>query len=113
MVLTAALMDVWYRLIPNRIVFPGIAAAVTFHTVTAGWGGAVFSLSGMLGGIGLLFIPFLLRWVGAGDAKLMGFVGAVWGWPSVLEILLLATVSGGLLAMGIIRGQPAHAGEHV
>lgn len=105
-VLIAAFMDVRYRLIPNRLVFPGIACAVIFHAVRAGWGGAVFSLTGMLGGSGLLFIPFLFRWVGAGDTKLMGFAGAVWGWPSVLEIFLLATVSGGLLAVVVIMANP-------
>ena len=69
-------------------------------------GGAIFSLTGLFGGIGLLFIPFLFRWIGAGDAKLLGFIGAAWGWPSVFEIFILSTLSGGILAIGIIAAKP-------
>jgi len=94
------------RRIPNRLVYPGIAGAVFYHALTRGLGGAIFSLTGLFGGIGLLLIPFFFRWIGAGDAKLLGFIGSAWGWPSVVEIFILATFSGGILAIGIIVANP-------
>ena len=106
MVLILAIIDTRYYRIPNRIVYPGIAAAVFYHTLTLGLSGAIFSLTGLIGGIGLLLIPFLLRWIGAGDAKLLGFIGAAWGWSTVFEVFILATLSGGVLALGIIIANP-------
>jgi Flp pilus assembly protein protease CpaA len=74
--------------------------------MTQGLGGFIFSLIGLVTGIGLLLIPFLLRWVGAGDAKFLGFIGAAWGWPSVFEIFILATLVGGILALGVTIANP-------
>ena len=105
-VLISAGTDIRYRRIPNRLVYPGIAGAVFYHALTQGMGGAIFSLAGLFGGIGLLLIPFLFRWMGAGDAKLLGFIGAAWGWPSVFEIFIMASFSGGILALGIIAANP-------
>ena len=105
-VLLGAGIDIKRHRIPNLLVFPGISGAVFFHALTQGLGGFIFSLTGLFGGIGLLLIPFLFRWVGAGDAKFLGFIGAAWGWPSVFEIFILATLSGGVLALGIMIANP-------
>ena len=105
-VLIGAVTDIRHRLIPNRLVYPAIAGAVFYHIWVRGLDGAIFSLTGLLSGIGLLIIPFLLRWTGAGDAKLLGFVGSAWGWPVVLEIFILAGFSGGILLIGTIAANP-------
>jgi prepilin peptidase CpaA len=99
-------IDIRSRRIPNRLVYPAIAGAVFYHALTQGLNGAIFSLTGLFGGIGMLIIPFLFRWIGAGDAKLLGFIGAAWGWPSVFEIFILAAFSGGILALGVIAANP-------
>ena len=105
-VMVSAVTDIRYRRIPNRLVYPAITGAVFYHIWVQGLGGAIFSLTGLFGGIGLLIIPFLFRWMGAGDAKLLGFVGSAWGWPSVFEIFILAALSGGILAIGMIAANP-------
>ena len=104
--LISAGTDMRCRRIKRETPHPGIAGAVFYHVLIQGRGGAIFSLTGLFGGIGLLLIPFLFKWIGAGDAKLLGFIGAAWGWPSVFEIFILATLSGGILAIGIIAANP-------
>jgi len=50
-------------------------------------------------GIGLLFIPYFLGGMGAGDAKLMGVVGGVLGIKGVFYAFLFSAIVGGIYAV--------------
>ena len=65
--------------IPNLITFPLMIYGLVFHTVTSGLSGFGFSFVGILTGIGIFIIPYILGGMGAGDAKLMGGAGALIG----------------------------------
>jgi prepilin peptidase CpaA len=52
----------------------------------------------MAAGLGLLLLPCILGWMGAGDVKLLGAIGALQGPLIVLRAGLYGAVVGGLLS---------------
>lgn len=77
--LIALVIDMRIFKIPNLLTYPAMAAALTLHTVLNGASGLLFSLLGLVAGLGIFFLPFSLGLMGAGDVKLMGAVGAALG----------------------------------
>jgi leader peptidase (prepilin peptidase)/N-methyltransferase len=109
----AAAIDLRHRVIPNRILYPSLAAfAVVVVTLWAAgrrvslWG-AVLGLVAYGGG--LLLIALASRsGMGMGDVKLAGLVGLVLGalgWKYVGVAVALGILAGGLVAVGaLLRG---------
>jgi len=94
--------DLRFKKIYNCLIFPGIIVALSYHFLVDGPVGIWFSIKGLLLGIGLLFFPFALGGIGAGDVKLLGFIGACSG-PGFVWLTFLATaLAGGLLAILIL-----------
>ena len=76
LVTTAARTDVLTRKIPNTLTFPALLLALVTHLVLGGRDGLLSALAGMTVA-GVALIPgWLMRWMGAGDVKLMAAVGA-------------------------------------
>ena len=97
--LVAAFIDMRTYRIPNLLTYPAMLFALFFHTFANGVNGLIFSSLGLIVGIGLFSIPFFLGMMGAGDAKLMGVVGAVLGLRGVLNASLFTAVAGGVFAL--------------
>jgi prepilin peptidase CpaA len=100
--IAAAGVDLRTQRIPNLLTLPAASAAVIYFAIADGAGGFVFSFLGMLTGVSLLIIPYLMGAMGAGDAKLMGVVGAVLGPAGVLHAFLLSAVCGGVYALVLV-----------
>ena len=98
----SAIIDFRTQRIPNLITFPAIIIALLYHFFTNGIDGLIFGVLGLVTGIGLLIIPYILGGMGAGDAKLMGAVGAILGTKSVFIAFLLTALVGGIYALIII-----------
>ena len=75
----ASIYDLKYQKIPNLLNFSLALVALIFHTIFSGLDGLLFSGGGLLLGIALFIPPYIFGGMGAGDAKLMGAVGAVVG----------------------------------
>jgi len=95
-------IDLERGIIPDVIVFPGMALALVLALLG---GRAIPALEGCALGFGLflaiyLVASYLLRQegMGQGDVKLAGLLGLINGWPLVLMCFLLAVISSGLLA---------------
>jgi len=73
--------------------------ALTFHSVTGGFKGFVFSAEGLALGIALFLIPYIMGGMGAGDAKMMGAIGAIVGPRGVVIASLFTAVAGGIYAL--------------
>ena len=99
---TSAIFDLRFQKIPNLITFPAMIIALLYHFSTKGVDGLIFSALGLAIGIALLIIPYMLGGMGAGDAKLMGAVGAVLGPKSVFVAFLLTAIVGGIYAIILI-----------
>jgi prepilin peptidase CpaA len=94
----AAAFDLKERRIPNWLVLIATLVGLLLHFIS-GTPELLDSLSGFGLGIALLFIPFALGLLGAGDVKLVGAVGAVLGAAWVPRVLFYSVLVGGLLAL--------------
>jgi prepilin peptidase CpaA len=104
----AAAIDLRTQRIPNVLTLPSILIAIGYHSVSGGAGGLLFSLAGLAAGIGLLLVPYLMGGMGAGDAKLMGAVGAFVGARGVFAAFLFTAVAGGLYALLLLVMKRRH-----
>lgn len=97
--LVAALGDVRERRIPNALTFPLLIVGLIWAGWFGGWAGLGEGTLACL----LLGGPYVLLFVfaggGAGDAKLMGAIGAWLGVRQGLIVLLCVAVTGGVLAV--------------
>ena len=97
----AARADVRTRRIPNHLTLPAIAIALASHLVLRGPSGLADSATGMaIAGIALL-PGWLMKWMGAGDVKLVAALGAWFGMPLAVVMLLLSLVAGGVCSLAL------------
>jgi prepilin peptidase CpaA len=98
----AAFFDMEWRRIPNWLILFGLSVALGLSGLR-GMNEFYQSLLGIGVGIGVLFIPFAFRWMGAGDVKFLGVMGAFVGpylLPRVLWYSILIT--GGMAIITVI-----------
>ena len=114
--------DLEHRILPNKIVYPGIVVALIVASL-----GSIFG-SEPTGGIGLSFGPWIVNslvggaifsgllfilaliyaalgrgaGMGLGDVKLAGLIGLITGFPLVLISMYLSILSGGLVAIVLL-----------
>jgi len=90
--------------IPNAITGPAILVGFGLNVWQSGSAGLMSSLGGFALAIALLFAPFALGGVGAGDVKMMGAVGALIGPRLVLHSLFVGLLLGGVFAVARLAG---------
>lgn len=97
--LVAAAGDMRERRIPNALTFPLFAVGL----IWAAWQGGFSGLAEAVGACVLLAAPYIFLFVfaggGAGDAKLMGALGAWLGLRQGVAVLLCVAAAGILLAV--------------
>ena len=90
----AVIQDLRSRKIPNLLTFSMMLLSLSYHGVTGGLSGLGFSAAGVAIGTGVFLIPYLMGGMGAGDAKLMGAVGAMLGPKGVVIAALISIMLG-------------------
>jgi len=98
----AVQQDVIRMRIPNWLTFPALLVGFAWSTWTGGGPGALVALAGAGTAFGVLFVPWLLGWLGAGDVKAMMALGTLWGAYLLLGVLWWAVVAGGVFAIGAV-----------
>ena len=92
-------IDLENQLVLDKVIYPGMALALAFSFF---WPelGVVSSLIGGAIGLAAMALPFIIyrRGMGMGDVKLGALVGLMSGYPLVAIALLLAVITGGLVA---------------
>ena len=102
----ASLADLRERRIPNLLTFPAMAVGLALGAALGGADGVLDSAKGLGLGLGMLFPLFMLRWMGAGDVKLLMAVGALKGPEFVFFACLWSGVFGGTFALfGLLRSR--------
>jgi len=98
-VVAVSVFDIRERRIPNLLVFPAALTGLTLNTVPRGWEGFGFGLKGLAAGFALLFIPYLVGGMKAGDVKFLAAIGAFTGSTDVIRALLATLLCYPLLAV--------------
>jgi prepilin peptidase CpaA len=99
LLLISSIFDIRFQRIPNWITFGAMAAGLCVNTFLAGTDGLAQSAGGIVLGTGIFLIPYTMGGMGAGDAKLMGAVGAFLGVKGVFVAALFTMVTGGVYAI--------------
>ncbi|MFD1019924.1 A24 family peptidase [Thalassobacillus hwangdonensis] len=102
LLIVCVITDIRSRKIYNKVLFPTFLLALTLHLVQSGLPGFSNSILGLLTGLGLLLIPYLMGGMGAGDVKLLAVIGAIKGVGFVLVSALYMALVGGVLALCIL-----------
>lgn len=109
-------VDFEHLILPDRVTIGGMIAGVTLsalvpalHGGATWWEGLRPSLVGLVVGFGLLWgVAFLGRLafrkeaMGFGDVKLMGAIGAFFGWQSVLFSVMVSSLAGSVVGITLI-----------
>jgi len=96
-VVAGAFTDWRTRKIPNWLTLPAMAAGLGIN-VFLGLG-FQSALLGLVAALGLFLLFFAVGFMGAGDGKLMGAVGAFVGWPRIFTVMVLVAVLGGVVGL--------------
>jgi len=98
--LTASVIDVRTRRIPNWLSMPFLAAGFAVRVFTCGVAGAEQSVAGIAIAAAAFGLLFYLRAMGMGDLKLAAGVGAWIGPGQLVFALTVSAMAGGVLAIG-------------
>jgi prepilin peptidase CpaA len=101
----SALFDYREHRIPNFLSLSGWVLGPLLYVALWGMMGLKLSLLGFAVVLLLTFPLWLLGWLGAGDVKLMGSVGALVGSSNVLLVLLCIALSGLVFSISVIAYQ--------
>src|SRR5438105_3464743 len=102
LLLVAVITDLRQRRAPLWLTAGGTAAGLVMAAFL-GREALLGSATGALAGAGMLLPMLLCGWVGAGDALLLGAIGAWDGWRFALWTLCLGSVAGGVLGVAAWR----------
>lgn len=97
--LLVCIIDTVYSRIPNIASLLFLLTGLGHHLYSAGASGLLFSVLGMLTGLFLLLVPYLMGGMGAGDVKAMAALGALLGPAAIFQVFLYTGLIGGLLAV--------------
>ena len=101
-------IDLEHHLLPNVITLTGIVIGflLSFITDQPGWQS---SLIGIVAGGGVLFLIAEVYYrvrheegLGMGDVKMLAMMGAFLGWPLAILSLMIASVAGTIIGIGLI-----------
>lgn len=100
-------IDLQHRILPNLITVPGIGVGLAAAFILEpGWRAAMLGV--VIGGGGLLLVAEIYYWLrhqeglGMGDVKMLAMIGAFLGWQQMLVTLVLASLLGSVVGIGMI-----------
>ena len=97
--MAACVTDMRSRRIPNVLTFGSATAALVFHTLAPTGHGVNWAVAGWFVGAALMFLPFALRGLGAGDVKLAAALGSWLGPTNAMWMVVYTMIAGGVLAL--------------
>jgi prepilin peptidase CpaA len=108
-IILSVFFDLTVRRIPNWIILFGLLAGFLLNGAQ-GITPLVHSLAGFVVGIAVFIVPFALGWMGAGDVKYFGVIGALLGFEWLPRILFYSVLAAGFIALGYMASGRFRAG---
>jgi len=105
MLLISLVTDLRNRKILNVVTLPAMLFGIVYHTFASGVSGFSSAGLGLLLGLGLLIVPYLMGGMGAGDVKLLAAVGAWCGPAFVYQTFVFTAIAGGAIAAVILTAR--------
>ena len=93
--------DLTVRRIPNWIIAFGLAGGLLLNA-SQGFVQFSHSLLGFIAGIAVFIVPFAVGWMGAGDVKYFGVVGALLGVEWLPRVLFYSILTAGFIAVAYV-----------
>jgi prepilin peptidase CpaA len=93
------LTDTFYTKIPNYATLALLITALLYHYHIGGLPGLWLSMQGLLLGLALLIVPYLLGGMGAGDVKALAALGSLLGPADIFQMFLITALVGGMFAV--------------
>ena len=103
-----SIYDCKSRRIPNWLTLGSFVLILAYHTVRLNLHDALQCILGLIVGILLLIIPYLMGGMGAGDVKLLGVIGALVGYKDILWIFFYTALCGLVFGVLWIIARPDH-----
>ncbi|RYX86673.1 prepilin peptidase [bacterium] len=99
----------------NKATFPAMGAGLLLHLIFGNTTGLIWSLLGLVIGLGIQFVPWRLNLAKAGDLKLLMAVGALKGWAFCVFGFLYGSVAFGLIILPWLykRGELGAVGRNI
>lgn len=94
--------DYKYSKIKNFVVYPTILSGLLINLITSGTLGLKDSFFGIIVPFIILFLFYVLRFLGAGDVKLFSAIGAIMGLKFIIYCMAYSFIFGGFLALIIM-----------
>ena len=101
MTVLSVFFDLTVRRIPNWIIAFGLLGGLLLNA-SQGFAQFSHSLLGFIGGIAVFIVPFAFGWMGAGDVKYFGVVGALLGVEWLPRVLFYSILAAGVFAVGYV-----------
>lgn len=101
-------IDAEFQILPDKITLTGIVAGLALSFVSGGRSPASAFIGAAVGAGGLWLVAFVYERIaghegmGLGDVKMLGMIGAFLGPWGVLVTILLASVTGSIVGVGLI-----------
>ncbi|MCC6616385.1 MAG: prepilin peptidase [Anaerolineae bacterium] len=101
--LLIAVTDFRYRLVLNVITYPATLIAILIHIFVLGDSPVSIAL-GMLLAFGMFFLTALIKpgALGGGDTKLAVFLGACFGFPQILWVLIAGAIASAVIIIWLL-----------
>ena len=95
----AIIIDLWKQRIPNVLILIGLTVGIIGMLFNVTAFNTLEKIAATVLGVCILFIPFAMGAIGAGDVKLLGLIGFYTGVRGVINISLISFAIGGIVAV--------------
>lgn len=91
--------DTLFSKIPNLFNLVCVLFAFSYHIYNSGLAGFSLAFFGLLAGLALFLVPFLMGGMGAGDVKALAVLGALLGPATILQVFIYTGLWGGIMGL--------------
>lgn len=100
--IVVAFYDIRKNIIPNWLNVAGVLIGIGYNVATGQLNGFLFSMFGLIIGLGIMFILYVFKAIGAGDVKLFAAIGAITGTLFTLYSIMYTVIMAGFIAIIIL-----------